>query len=389
MGTALDSDAMDSERVSKFPFLEEAHDFVDSSGADLDELLTSPSYQPARERGVQRVMDALEHSEVSYVPMARAGDYDRLMEVLSYPYARMLVSAVGDRFLTRRYALAEAVRMNRILAREDRETAMEVSEQLGVPSAADPDGIMRVRFTDYLRLANRLKSVDWKLINNEVHSGMVHLPQDKFSRLMQNALQDRIEAELPLMAPEEFREAMAPDVNRIVMKLAETKARFTPSGGDLKDDCLPPCMAHLLQMSKQGANLPHSARFALVAFLNTLGLDYDRIIAIFSESPDFDESIAGYQIRHITEMNGGEGYTPPECATMKTNGICWNPDNLCEKEWMTHPLKYYRFKAKPRGEQGSPPPSQRRRTIGTRCRSPQRNSAKSNNEILQIATIDI
>ena len=336
---------MNSERIAKFPFLAEAHDFVDDSGASIADLITSPSYEPARSRGVGRIMDALEHSEVRYVPMVRASEYDRLMEVLSYPYARMIVSAVGERFLTKRYALAEAVRMNKILAGEDRDTIIEVSEQLNAPSSADADGIIRMKFTDYLRLATRMKSVEWKLVNCDIHSGMVCLPQDKFSRLMQNALQDKIESELPLMTPDEFKPYLRDDVSKVMVALAEAKARFSPSGGELKRDFLPPCIAHILQMSRQGLNLPHSARFALVSFLNALGLQYDDIIKIFAESPDFDESKSEYQIKHIMGR-GDEGYTPPECSTMKTYGLCFEPDALCQQEWLNHPLSYYRAKVR-------------------------------------------
>ncbi len=350
---------MDSERIAKFPFLADAQDFVEQSGADIEGLITSPSYEPARSRGIQRIIDALDESEVTYVPMVRASEYDRLMEVLSYPYARMIVSAIGDRFLTKRYALAEAVRMNRILTGEDRDTVVEVSEQLNVPSSADADGVMRIHFSDYLRLANRLKSVDWKLINSDVHSGWVHLPQDKFSRLMQNALQDKIESELPLITPDEFKPYLQGNITHVEMKLSEAKARFSPLKGEgLKIDYLPPCIAHIMDMSRRGMNLPHSARFAMVTFLNALGLSYEEIIKVFAESPDFDESKSEYQIRHITGAStGGEGYTPPECSTMKTNGICFNPDNICEYEWMTHPLKYYRFKSKPRDGQGNGNPA--------------------------------
>ncbi len=341
---------MDSEIIAKFPFVKESGQFVEDSGADIEGLITSPSYEPARKRGIGRILDALERSEVSYVPMVRASEYDRLMEVLSYPYARMIVSAVGDRFLTKRYALAEAVRMNSILANEGRETVQIISEQLDVPSSADPDGMLRIHFSDYLRLASRLKSVDWKLINTDVRSGMVQLTQEKFSRLMQNALQDKIESELPLLTPDEFKPYLKEDVANIQMKLMETKAKFSPTGGEgMRIEYVPPCIAGIMEMSRRGMNLPHSARFALVTFLYALGLSYDEIIKVFAESPDFDESKSEYQIKHITgELSGGEGYTMPECATMKTNGLCINPDKLCEQEWMTHPLKYYRAKAKPR-----------------------------------------
>ncbi|MBQ8179975.1 MAG: DNA primase large subunit PriL [Candidatus Methanomethylophilaceae archaeon] len=336
---------MDTARAAKYPFLRESAEFAERNSADLDELITSPSYEPARVRGRQRVLDALSDSEVSYTPLMN--DYDRLMEVMSYPYARMIVSMVGDRFLTKRYALAEAVRMNNLLSSEDPSTVLAVSDELGVSSTADPDGIMRIGFPDYLRLANRLKSVDWKLINMELHHGMVHLPQEKYSRLMQNALQDKIESELPLITPDEYHRYLRGDVTRISMALEETKKRFSPTGGEgMRNEYLPPCITHILDMSRQGLNLPHSARFALVTFLNALGLTYDEIIRVFSESPDFDESKSEYQIKHITgELNGTDGYTPPECSTMKTNGICYCPDSLCEQEWLNHPLSYYRVKS--------------------------------------------
>lgn len=358
---------MDTGRAAKFPFLEESAQFAEDNNADLDALILSPSFEPARERGVQRVLDALESSEVSYKPLMN--DYDRLIEVMSYPYARMIVSMVGDRFLTKRYALAEAVRMNKILSSEDHETLLAVSEELGVTSTVDSDGIIRMKFTDYLRLANRLKSVDWKLINSEIHSGLVYLPQEKFSRLMQNALQDKIESELPLMTPEEYRKYLRGPVDRVSMALEETKRKYSPTNGEaMKNEFLPPCLVRILEMSRQGMNLPHSARFALVTFLHALGLDYDGIIGVFSESPDFDESIAGYQIKHITgELNGTDGYSPPECKTMKTNGLCYNPDALCQQEWMNHPLTYYRVKSgngKKKKQEGQPgeakPPGQTR-----------------------------
>ena len=112
----------------------------------------------------------------------------------------------------------------------------------------------------------------------------------------------------------------------------------------MNDAYLPPCIRTIIEMAQAGQNLPHSARFALVTFLHALGLDYGQIIAIFAVSPDFNEAMSEYQIKHITgELNGTEGYTPPVCNTMKTNGLCFDPDPLCEK--VKHPLSYYRIKS--------------------------------------------
>lgn len=336
---------MDTARAARYPFLRESAEFAEANHADLDALITSPSYQKARERGRQRVMDSLEKNEVSYTPLM--SDYDRLIEVMSYPYARMLVSQVGDRFLTKRYALSEAVRMNKLLSGESHDTLLAVSEELGVKSTADADRIVHMKFTDYLMLSSRLKSIDWKLINSDIHHGIVRLPQEKFSRLMQNALQDKIESELPLMTPDEYRKYLTNDTEAIRFALEEVKKNMSPTRGEaMHNEYLPPCIVHILDASRNGMNLPHSARFAIVTFLHALGLDYDGIIRVFSESPDFDEEKSMYQIKHITgELNGTDGYSPPECKTMKTNGLCYAPDEICAKEWMNHPLSYYRFKS--------------------------------------------
>jgi len=335
---------MDSLRLARYPFLRGAAVYAEENSTDIDSLIRSPSYENARKRGLDRVLSAISQYKVSEVSLLN--EYDRLMEVLSYPYARMIVSCVGDRFLTKRYALAEASRMNELL-QNDHPSAIPIATELNVNSMADDDGNIRIHFGDYLRFSHVMKAVEWKLINTDIRNGYVHLEQEKFDRLLQNALQERIESELPLNVPAEFRKIMEADVSNATLALSETKAKLSPTGGaEMNMEYLPPCMKAILASAQNGVNLPHSARFALVSFLNALGLTYDQIIGLFAQSPDFDESKSSYQIKHITgEERGGEGYTPPECSTMKTNGICFNADNLCNSEKMNHPLSYYRIKS--------------------------------------------
>ncbi len=333
---------MDSLRAARYPFLRESAEFAESNSAGIEDLLSSPSYSDARNRGLKRVLEAIDASRISDVSLIK--EYDRLMEVLSYPYARMIVSCVNDRFLTKRYALAEAVHMNELLS-NDPMSITAVANELEVRSVGDGQDHILIPFPDYLRYSCVLKATEWKLINTDLRNGNVRLERQKFDRLLQTALQERIEAELPLNVPEEFRKRLANHVDTVSMKLAETKNRLSPTGGKGMDiQYLPPCMKTILANAQNGMNLPHSARFALVSFLNTLGVGYDGIIALFSQSPDFDESKSSYQIKHITgELSGTDGYTPPECSTMKTNGICFDPDSLCAK--INHPLNYYRVKS--------------------------------------------
>jgi len=333
---------MDSLQAARYPFLQGAAKYAEANRADIESLIESPSFSSARKRGLERVLSALSQHKVSDIPLMQ--EYDRLMEVLSYPYARMIVSCINDRYLTKRYALAEAARMNDLLA-NDQESEMTVAEELEVISTVDAEGMISMHFSDYLRFSHVMKATEWKLINTDLRGGFVHLSPDKFNRLLQNALQERIEKELPLNVPEVIKKALKKDTDHVTVLLNDTKTKLSPTGGEgMNQSYLPPCIKAILASAQNGVNLSHSARFALVSYLNALGLSYEQIIVLFSQSPDFDESKSSYQIKHITgEERGREGYTPPECATMKTNGICFDPDNLCAK--INHPLSYYRIKS--------------------------------------------
>jgi len=333
---------MDSLQAARYPFLKGAAKYAEDNRADIESLIESKNFETARKRGLERVLSAISQHKVSDTPLIQ--EYDRLMEVLSYPFARMIVSCINDRFLTKRYALAEAARMNDLLS-NDHDSEMMVAEELEVRSTVDAEGMIRMHFSDYLRFSHVLKAMEWKLINTDLKGGFVRLNPDKFNRLLQNALQERIESELPLSVPEVIKKALKKETDQVSKILSETKMRLSPTGGgDMDQNFLPPCIKAILASAQNGVNLSHSARFALVSYLNALGLTYDQIIVLFSQSPDFDESKSSYQIKHITgEERGREGYTPPECATMKTNGICFDPDNLCAA--INHPLSYYRIKS--------------------------------------------
>lgn len=335
---------VDIALAAKYPFLKESSIIAEKNGADIESLISSESYSSARIRGLERVMDTVEHGEVSYHSLMT--DFDRLMEIMSYPYARMLVSCVNDRYLYRRYSLAESVRMNKLLIGDDTGNVARVAKELEVKAVTKNDSL-RMHFSDYLKFSTRIKSKDWKLINTEIENGYVMLAPERFDRVLQNALQDRIESELPLQIPESILPYLRQDVEIVTNALNESKSKYGPTGGGpIELEHMPPCMKAILAQAHNGINLSHSARFALVSFLHALGMDSLQILTLFSESPDFDESKSAYQIKHITgELTGSDGYTPPECSTMKSHGICYNEDNLCKSEKMNHPLVYYRIKS--------------------------------------------
>ncbi len=347
---------MDPRHYARYPFLKDAAEYVKERGVTPEELITEEAFRPARTRGRQRVLDALNKSEIGSGTTATEADV--LDEILSYPMARIFVSCINDKFLTRRYALAEGVTMNWRLEQEEMEIVEEIAYQLGVDATLEEESL-RMHFADYLRFSSRLRSKDWKLVNTEVKKGYVFLNQTKFARLLQQALQDRIESELPLDLPDWIPGALSNDLKDLKALVDFRREQYKAEDfGKVSVENFPPCMQHLIGMTQAGENMPHSGRFALTAFLHHIGLSPDDILLLFATSPDFDASKTRYQVEHITGETSGTEYTPPECATMRSYGICYEPDKLCNHPKIKHPLTYYRIKQSPRRQapQAEKPP---------------------------------
>lgn len=335
---------VDVRLAARYPFLKESAKYLKDQGVTLDLLVSSRAYESARLRGRDRVLEVLEGNIIQDHPMAT--EIEATLELLSYPVARMIVSAVADPMFVKRYAIAEAKRARKWLRSSEIDFMIKVSDELGFPVGKD-DGELAVDFTDFLKYSSAMRSKDWKLINQNVKRGRVILNQYKVTRLIEQLITDRISSELPLEVNDQIISTFSGTVDEIRSVLEEEKkSRQSKDMGKISIVRFPPCMRKLLTMIQAGENVPHSGRFALVTFLHLLGMESEEILHIFSSAPDFDESKALYQIRHIIGETSGTEYTTPECSTMKSYGICFDPDSLCNQEWMTHPLKYYRAKGR-------------------------------------------
>lgn len=335
---------LDVRLAARFPFLKESSKYLKDKNVTLDRLVSSMAYEAARLRGRDRVLEVLDGNIIQDHPMA--SEIEATLELLAYPVARMIVSAVADPMFVKRYAIAEAKRVTRYLRSSDLSLTMRVADELGLQINKD-NGNLAVDFTDFLKYSSSLRSKDWKLINQQIKEGKVLLNQYKVTRLVEQLITDKISSELPLEVNDDIISAFSPVVGEIKDTLAEE--RKNREAGDLGRVSIvrfPPCMRKLLAMMQAGENVPHTGRFALVTFLHALGMESDDILQIFSTAPDFDESKAMYQIKHIVGETSGTEYTTPECSTMKSYGICFDPDDLCKRDWMTHPLTYYRAKGK-------------------------------------------
>ena len=328
---------MDERDLALYPFISEASQHVGSLGFSLDRLITSRALDLARLRGKERVIQSLS-GEIEKPSLTGFNEGPVLTELLSYPFARILVSCIDDSFLTRRYSLAEAVAAYTLLKTRDVDFLSDLGNDFDVdakPSESD----FNIHFTDYIKLASSMKDLKWKLVNRKLDHGNVRIKKEEFARLLQEAVRARIQNSLPIDVPDDICVLCGPYLDEIKVILDERKTEF--GAGDfeaVESELFPPCIAHAIANTMAGVNLAHSMRFAMTSFLLTVGMTVDDIINMFNISPDFDVEKTRYQIEHISGSSGTT-YKPPACATMKTYGNCYGEDELCKR--INHPLGYY------------------------------------------------
>ncbi len=328
---------MHEKDFALYPYTSEASLYVKDLGISLDLLVTSRAMESARFRGKERVLQAISGEIIK--PNLSSSDAQKiLLELLSYPFSRILVSCIDDSFLTRRYCLAEAVASYKILKMQDLGFLREFALDFGVNADESETGF-KLHFTSYIRMASSLKAIEWKLVNRKLDHGNVNVSREEFARLLQELIKDRIANNLPMPVSNELIEECKSYTKEVNDALEEQKNNFADSEFEsVETDLFPPCITHAIANTQAGVNLAHSMRFAMTAFLLTIGMSVDDIMNLFTASPDFDIEKARYQVEHIAGSSG-TNYKPPSCSTMQTYGNCYAPDEMCKK--ISHPLNYY------------------------------------------------
>ncbi|NYT06064.1 MAG: DNA primase large subunit PriL [Methanomicrobiales archaeon] len=324
---------LDKKHLAKYPFLKEAQGFVQTMDIPLDTLIRSelPTGARIREQGAQRLIAAM-------IPEKRP-DNDTIAapdeEIKSYAMARIIASCLNDRSIMDRLARYEAGRAGRFLEEEDDAVRRYVAESLGLEPETEHIPVPR-----YVELVSGLRDDRWRLVNRTVSRGRVDIGRQDLDVLVVERIRTVIRSQLPLQVP-----------GGICMKLRESMDRISATYqqqmleefGEIDEGSFPPCMQALIAAITAGTNLPHTGRFALTAFLHTIGMETTQIVEVFTRAPDFDVGRTLYQVEHIAGRGGTE-YTPPGCATMRTYGLCVNRNADCER--VAHPLSYYKRRKK-------------------------------------------
>jgi len=123
--------------LAKYPFLQDTRQFIKENGPSIGELLHDPPYERARTISIERLDNALKNRDVG--KRSLASESDCIMEILSYPLARMVAVCIDDSFFKKRYALGEAAHAYRYLLNESIPFLLAVAQELEITVQHNPE----------------------------------------------------------------------------------------------------------------------------------------------------------------------------------------------------------------------------------------------------------
>ena len=334
----------DLSLLSKYPFLNSSKNYVKDNNLSINELLNDPIYDRARVIGIERLDNAFENRDVG--DRTHVSESENIMELLSYPIARMIAVCIDDLYFKRRYALSEAIHAYKHLRYEKIDFLLDVSKEfdLNIKFFEDSNKL-NIYFVNYLKFApTRYK--EWKMVNKTMNKGYITINRKDLARLIQEALRERINNELDQRkCNSEVFDIFKEDILRIQNKVRSHRKKIEAMPiGKLDINKLPPCIKQIISDIQSGENVPHMGRFTLVSFLKSIRLSTNDILKIFSRAPDYQEERTRYQVEHIAGDISSTKYKPPGCDKMRTYGLCPTEliDDLCKRK--RHPLSYYKAK---------------------------------------------
>lgn len=326
---------------ARYPFLVNAGEYIAGIGHTIEAFGTDPDLVPFIEIAMARIEASA--SGLVYSSDLDAGDTSERCvhrEIISFVVAAVLLRAAGARSLVRRFALSESRRAERFLAKNlkreshDRDIPARILEALFSVRVRREDYGYSVPVASYVRRSVNFHEREWKLVNRDVHAGLVRLKAEQAVRLVRQELADHIAGRIRQSPVPPDLPNFAPHVARI----RELSEALEPKYAEVTGEH-PPCVKHALAALERGENLPHSGRFMLATFLLGRGWTVERIAPIFKGAPDYNEKTTLYQLNNISGADGGTRYSCPLCDKLESQGLC---HRTAECEGIISPMQFGR-----------------------------------------------
>lgn len=307
--------------LARYPFLNEAGEYLRQSGFGWDEL-ERQDMADIIQRAAERV-----HAGVSGKVYDKLERYET--EIITFLVTLILVKSIGMEPVLKKYALAEARRAEKFLTEdlkrqnEDQRQALLskiFGDLFGLAISTTEDGrLFKVKVTDYLARSSHFHEQEWKMINRLVSNGHVYLGADETVRLVRNELAVLINGRVHAMNLPVLPKTIKEKADALRAELAPHYEYRTHAVTEF-----PPCVKHAMEVMNRGENLPHSARLMLATYMLAIGKPVDEIVEMFKNAPDFNERITRYQVDHLAGSKGSRTkYSVPSCDKLRTENLCF------------------------------------------------------------------
>jgi DNA primase large subunit len=331
---------MGSGDLAKYPFLNEAGEYLRESGFGWEEM-DRPDMKDIIDRAAERIEIAV-HGKI----------YDKLeryeIEIVTFLISLVMVKSIGLEPVLKKFALGEARRAEKFLAEDLKKQSEKQRSALFAKifedlfklkiNIADDGRLFKVRVVDYVARSSHFHEHEWKLSNRLVHDGYVYLDADETVRLIRNELSVLIYEKVKAMTLPSLPESVKSKVDQLRTGLA----RRYETGIITAVTDYPPCIKHALQLMNSGENLPHSARVMLATYMLAISKPIDEIISMFENAPDFNEKITRYQVEHLAGIKGSRiKYSVPSCDKLRNENLCFA---TAECDGLINPIQFGRKK---------------------------------------------
>lgn len=333
--------------LAKYPFLNEASDYIRQTHFDLEEF-----NRPEMKHIISRAAEMLESEIIRGEVYKRLDKYE--IEILTFLVTLIIVRSIGMEVILKKHSLFEAIRAENFLVEDLKKEKNDERKHLllfkifnelfkiNVDISSDDKRLFKVKISDYLERSSHFHEQQWKLVNRLVHRGYVYLDADETVRLIRNELSNLIYMRIKAMTLTKLPESIEITANEFKNKLPSPKIYMTPRSPDAKD--YPPCIKHALEEMDNGINLPHSARLMLATYMLTVGKSVNEIVMLFQNAPDYNERITRYQVEHLAGIRGShKKYSVPSCQKLRNESLCFAIE---ECNGITSPIQFGRLRVR-------------------------------------------
>jgi DNA primase large subunit len=333
--------SFDTSDYSKYPLLNESHEFISLHVLDIGIFLSSVNGLRALNHAHQIIRCLIDNkikTEEGISVIQTGSDLnDAIVSVSAYALTRIIVSCLSDKRVINAAINFYTDKIYEDYIHDTKENRANVANSLGVPF-----GVSLLPVSTYIKLTSKIKGESWRIINRRVLKGKTNITPEEINEIVKERIRDNISENMPLKIPDKVSTYFTPVLTQLRELInSNLPARnIIRSYGIINEIGFPPCMRKILHSIVLGIDLSHTDRFTFTSFLHAIGIPNTKIVEIYSTSANFDLQKTMYQVDHIS---GGSvesaGYNCPSCATMWKNSSCVCPDVLCRI--VLSPVIYY------------------------------------------------